>query len=441
MSLPRYPKYKDSGVEWLGEIPEHWSVSRLKTIAKINMGQSPDNDDCNDAGDGVPFLQGNADFGSYSPSPRIYCTLARKTAKRHDILLSVRAPVGAINIADQVYGIGRGLCAVSPLVESLGRFVYHFLEVAKEELFSVATGSTYESVSVEQVGNSHFCVPSVEEALGIGRFLDRETGTIDALVEEQQRLIELLKEKRQAVISHAVTKGLNPDAPMKDSGVEWMGVVPTNWKVFSLGRVTLSACDGPFGSGLKSDHYTDDGVRVIRLQNLRDGKFDATDSAFIALTHYANLGDHDVRGGDLLIAGLGDDRNAVGRACVAPQEIEPAMVKADCFRFRLTPDALPPFVAAQLSVGAPFDAGRLATGSTRSRIPVSKMASRTIALPKLEEQADIVSNLHEREMEFAQLSSQAERVIALLQERRMAIISAAVTGKIDVRGLVKEVAA
>ena len=141
-------------------------------------------------------------------------------------------------------------------------------------------------------------------------------------MEEQRRLIELLKEKRQAVISHAVTKGLDPTAPMKDSGVEWLGQVPAHWRVLALGRITTAKCDGPFGSGLKSEHYTDEGVRVVRLQNIREDGFNDLDAAFIDPIYYSQeLGDHDVRSGDILIAGLGDDRNTVGRACVAPSGI------------------------------------------------------------------------------------------------------------------------
>ena len=136
---------------------------------------------------------------------------------------------------------------------------------------------------------------------------------------EQERLIALLKEKRQAVISHAVTRGLNPAVPMKDSGVEWLGKVPTHWEVLPLARITADKCDGPFGSALKTEHYVDSGVRVVRLQNIAADAFRGTDSAFIGENYYQNeLNGHDVKEGDVLIAGLGDERNVVGRACIAP---------------------------------------------------------------------------------------------------------------------------
>ena len=166
----------------------------------------------------------------------------------------------------------------------------------------------------------------------------------------------------------------------KASGVEWLGEVPEHWTITSLGRVTLDKCDGPFGSGLKSEHYVYAGVRVIRLQNIRGSGFDNSDEVFIENAYFhAELKHHEVRQNDVLIAGLGDDRNTVGRACVAPPSIEPALVKADCFRFRLDNiKACPKFVSLQLTSGSDADAGTLASGSTRSRIPLSVMASRRL---------------------------------------------------------------
>ncbi|MFN8861083.1 MAG: restriction endonuclease subunit S [Gemmatimonadaceae bacterium] len=215
----------------------------------------------------------------------------------------------------------------------------------------------------------------------------------------------------------------------KDSGVEWLGQVPAHWTLTSLRRVSNDWCDGPFGSGLKSTHYVDAGVRVIRLQNIRGYGFDDSDAAFIEEAYYRTaLGDHDVVAGDLLLAGLGDENNTVGRACVAPDGIEPALVKADCFRFRLDSGAvLPHFAALQLTAGAAFDAGILSSGSTRSRIPLSVMASRALVFPTLEEQRAIASFLDHETAKIDALVAEQERLITLLKEKRQAVISHAVT--------------
>ena len=226
---------------------------------------------------------------------------------------------------------------------------------------------------------------------------------------------------------------VGPYPAYKDSGVEWIGAMPAGWTVTPLGAVTRGKCDGPFGSGLKSEHYTDGGVRVVRLQNIRGDAFDDTDAAYIDSTYYETaLGGHDVKGDDVLIAGLGDDRNTVGRACVAPIGIEPAMVKADCFRFRLDPcKAMPDFVALQLTASSPYDAGVLSSGSTRSRIPLSVMATRRLALPPVKEQRAIIAFLDHETGKIDALVAEKERLMALLKENRQALISQAVTKGLD----------
>jgi len=198
--------------------------------------------------------------------------------------------------------------------------------------------------------------------------------------------------------------------------------------------VTLSRCDGPFGSGLKSVHYTADGVRVIRLQNIGWTNFIDEDRAYIDEGYALELGDHSVVTGDLLIAGLGDEHHPVGRACVTPDSVEPAMVKADCFRFRLDRKrAEPLFVAYQLSASATAAAGSMATGATRARMNLTATARRTIALPPIGEQQAIVDILDGEATRLKSIENKIRAAIDRLRELRAALISAAVTGKIDVR--------
>ena len=224
--MKRYPEYKESSVEWIGEIPVHFEVKRLKYVVDLNMGQSPPSEEYNSDSLGTPFLQGNADFGPHHPTPKIYCPTARKHAIPGDILLSVRAPVGAINIADQEYGIGRGLCAIRPRMSQLERrYAKYLLEVVRTELYVVAAGTTYDAVTVDDVSNITCVVPPLDEQtqianfldrktkqippkqeqVQIANFLDRKTGQIDQLISAEQRKIELLKEYRQSLIFEVVT--------------------------------------------------------------------------------------------------------------------------------------------------------------------------------------------------------------------------------------------
>jgi type I restriction enzyme S subunit len=252
-------------------------------------------------------------------------------------------------------------------------------------------------------------------------------------IRAKQTLIKLLEEQKQTIVHRAVTRGLDPNVRLKPSGVEWLGDVPEHWVVMPLRRVTVSRCDGPFGSGLKSLHYTDQGIRVVRLQNIGHAEFKDRDAAFISPSHYAILGDHTVEAGDLLIAGLGDERHPAGRACVAPSFIIPAMVKADCFRFRLCRQRLDPeFAALHLTATAVNASTFLSTGATRQRINLQAMASRTVAVPSMQEQLAIVQHITNETSASRLAISNAQRAISLLREYRTRLIADVVTGKLDV---------
>lgn len=428
MSFPRYPKYKDSGVEWLGQVPVHWDVVQLKQFVEIQNGA--DHKHIEEA-EGYPVI-GSGGVFAYA-SDFLYDGESVLLGRKGTIDKPLHV-TGRFWTVDTMYWT-----KISP--EASGRFTYYAALTIPFDYYS--TNTALPSMTKGNLNSHLVSRPTLPEQTAIADFLDRETAKIDELIAEQERLIELLKEKRQAVISHAVTKGLNPDAPMKDSGVEWLGQVPEHWRIMPLGRVAISRCDGPFGSGLKSAHYTDAGVRVIRLQNIRRDGFDGTDEAFIDKSYYEReLSGHDVVSGDVLIAGLGDDKNTVGRACVAPVGIEPAMVKADCFRYRLDKtQVLPEFVAAELSASSMADAGVMSSGSTRSRIPLSVMATRRLSIPPLAEQKKIADFIRAEATTFENLTAEAQKAIDLLQERRTALISAAVTGQIDVRPLPEQQAA
>jgi type I restriction enzyme S subunit len=457
MSFPRYPAYKDSDVAWLGQVPEQWKELRLRFAAMLN----PSKQEARLIGEKetVSFLPMEAigEDGSLSLEQEKEvgeCLNGYTYFKEGDVCIAKITPCfengkGAI-LRDLKGGIGFGtteLIVARPRTEIMTAQFLDYL-FRSSTFRSLGEAAMYGAGGQKRVPDSFVrdfasFLPPIAEQSAIATFLDRETAKIDALIAEQQRLIELLQEKRQAVISHAVIKGLNPDAPMKDSGVEWLGEVPEHWTITRLGRISLSRCDGPFGSGLKSEHYVDSGVMMVRLQNIKSTGYDKTVSAFIDTSYYhESLGDHDVEAGDLLIAGLGDDNNLVGRACAAPSDLGPAMVKADCFRFRLASElASPEFIACSLNTSASFHGRTLSSGSTRSRIPLSVMATREVALPPLQEQIEILAETKSNLSHIDRLKSKAESAVSLLQERRSALISAAVTGQIDVRGVVAEASA
>lgn len=456
MSLPRYSHYKSTCIEGLDQIPAHWNVSRLKFLATVQTGIAKGKDTTGKITITVPYLRvANVqdgflnldDVATIGIEPE---QLERYRLRKGDVLMNEggdfdklgRGAIWNAEIADCIHQ--NHVFAVRPFKVSsnwLNRVIsskyaqFYFMGRSKQS-------TNLASISSANIMELPVVAPPADEQEIILSFLARETLKIDVLIAEQEKLIALLAEKRRATISHAVTKGLNPNAPMKDSGVAWMEEVPAHWLLTPLARIALDRCDGPFGSGIKSEHYRDEGALVVRLQNIRAGAFNKGESVYLDKDYFLDeLQGHDVVAEDLLIAGLGDDNNLLGRACVAPSELGLALVKADCFRFRLnTERAVPYFVAWQLSSGAAYDAGVLSTGTTRSRIPLSVMASRKVALPPHSEQEVIAKFIASENEKLDILTAEASHAVALLRERRSALIAAAVTGQIDVRGTISHAA-
>ncbi len=226
--------------------------------------------------------------------------------------------------------------------------------------------------------------------------------------------------------------GLRPYPETKATGLPWLPTIPAHWEVLPLKRIAVSWCDGPFGSGLKSSHYAPLGVRVIQLQNIGQGCFQGADAAFVSEDHQRSLGDHSVIADDLIVAGLGDENHPTGRACVAPENIGPAIVKADCFRFRLRQDrVVPAFAALYMTATAAEASAPLATGATRQRVNLRATATRAIVLPLLPEQRMIVRFLDAHGALTARLIRAKQRIIKLLEEQKQAIIHRAVTRGLD----------
>ena len=256
MSFPAYPEYKDSGVEWLGDVPAHWKVKRLRYVVELNPSKSEVR--CLSPETLVSFIpmESIGEDGSLSleQSRPIGELLAGYTYVREgDVTIAKITPCfengkGAVmrRLENQV-GLGTTELTVIRPRPKQTTSDYLYRVVSSEPFRALGEASMYgaggqKRVPDEFVRNFDIAWPPYQEQTVIQTFLDQETVRIDALVEEQQRLIELLKEKRQAVISHAVTKGLDPDVPMKDSGVEWLGEVPAHWKLTRIGWIAELTC-------------------------------------------------------------------------------------------------------------------------------------------------------------------------------------------------------
>jgi type I restriction enzyme S subunit len=285
-------------------------------------------------------------------------------------------------------------------------------------------------VSAEKYANLILPIPSPYEQQAITNFLDLETAKIDGLIEEQRRLVELLKEKRQAVISHAVTKGLNPNAPMKPSGIEWLGDIPEHWEVKRLKTVSIFITSGPRGW---SDRISESGELFIQSGDLNDSLgIDFNNSKRVIVGNDAETFRTRLLDGDIVVCVTGAKTGNVAFCSIVPGV---AYINQHLCLVRPNDQILTEFLGIHLK----SDLGRtyfdVSQYGLKQGLSLEDIKEAPVIVPDLNEQRQIIAHIKSVTNEFEILISEAEKSITLLQERRTALISAAVTGKIDVRGL------
>jgi type I restriction enzyme S subunit len=442
MSFPRYPAYKPSGVEWLGEVPEHWEVKRVRRIFEIKKRIAGELgfDILSITQQGIKVRDPESNDGQVSMDYSKYQVVEPGDfAMNHMDLLTgyvdISRRLGVTSPDYRVFSIAE------PRRSDPGYLLYIFqMGYRQKILYAYGQGSSQLGrwrLPTEEFQDWTIPFPSLEEHASIATFLDRETTKIDALIAEQQRLIELLQEKRQAVISHAVTKGLNPDAPMKDSGVEWLGEVPEHWSLARLKHAAKEKVAGPYGASLTKSMYTGAGYRVYGQQQVIPDNFEEGDY-YIDRDKYEEMKRYFVSPGDVLISVMG----TVGKVAVVPDFVEPGIINPRLVRYHLR-DLLIPRFAQKLLLSTPFQEKILleAKGATMDGLNMHILGDLPLPVPPRVEQEAILDQLHRSLASFDAMSSSVEESILLLKERRSALISAAVTGQIDVRGLVPEAVA
>jgi type I restriction enzyme S subunit len=286
-----------------------------------------------------------------------------------------------------------------------------------------------DSLNTETVGGIKIGIPSIEEQNQIVDFLDHETAKIDTLIVNQEKLIALLKEKRQAVISHAVTRGINPNAPMKDSGVEWLGEVPEHWEVQRFKFLCDNIIAGPFGSSITKDMYVKKGYKVYGQEQVIPNNFILGDY-YISEDNFNALSRYRVFPEDLLISCVG----TFGKIAIFPKNAEEGIINPRLIKASIKRDNNPYFIREFLKSETVFKQFELLSrGGTMGVINIAILNEIFAVAPSKEEQDKIYSYLLMQKSKFKDLIEKCELQIKLSKERRTALISAAVTGKIDVR--------
>lgn len=418
MSFPRYPKYKASGVEWLGDVPEHWEIVALKRIANLKSGDSITGEIIEETGD-YPVLGGNGLRGFTSAY----------THDGHFVVIGRQGALcGNINYATGKFWASEHAVVASPLKQVETVWLGEMLRAMNLNQHSVSAAQP--GLSMEFVGNLRTVLPPIAEQGAVASFLDRETAKIDGLVEEQRRLMELLKEKRQAVISHAVTQGLNPHAPRKPSGIEWLGDVPEHWEVRRVKTVSSFVTSGPRGwserIGEVGSLFVQSGDLNERLEvEFATAKRVQTDNdAESARTRLCN--------GDVVVCVTGAK---TGNVAVCDAIPEAAYVNQHLCLVRPNSDVLPLFLGVLLKSRLGQTFFEVSQYGLKQGLSLEDVKEAPVILPPADEQAEIIKFVSESTTRFDNLTAEAQRAIDLLQERRTALISAAVTGQIDVRGL------
>ncbi|EGQ7757951.1 restriction endonuclease subunit S [Vibrio vulnificus] len=432
-----YPEYKDSGVEWLEEVPSDWDVIKIKHLSPVKRGASPR------PIDDPKYFDEEGEYAwvriADVSASKTYLETTTQTMSELGSSLSVKLEPNQLflSIAGTV-----GKPCINKIKACIHDGFVYFpdLKIPNKYLFYVFAGEqaykglgkmgTQLNLNTDTVGDIKVALPREHEHIEqIVHFLDHETAKIDTLIEKQQQLIKLLKEKRQAVISNAVTKGLNPQAPMKDSGVEWLGEVPEHWDTARFKFLCESIIAGPFGSSITKDMYQPSGYKVYGQEQVIPNNFQLGDY-FISEKDYEQLSRYKVESGDLLISCVG----TFGKIAVFPNDAQEGIINPRLIKAKLKSNQNAFYIRELLKSEMIFKQFELLSrGGTMGVINIAILNEIIAAAPPLTEQDEIYSYICIQKEKYRLLIDKATRQIELLKERRTALISAAVTGKIDVR--------
>ncbi len=406
MKYPAYSEYKDSGVEWLGDVPEHWITKKMKFMARIKNGRDYKGFEIDE--DGYPVIGSGGQF-AFSD---------KYLFNGESVLLGRKGNIDKPLYVDGKFWTVDTMFYTQIFDNTVPKFLYYSSLTIRFDFYS--TNTAVPSMTQEDLGNNAFTYPSRSEQTTIANFLDCETTKIDTLINKQQKLISLLQEKRQAVISHAVTKGINPDAKMKDSGVEWLGEVPEHWETKRIKFLfeIRKRISGEHGHKVLS--ITQQGIKVKDIES-GEGQLSMDYSKY----QFVEVGDYAMNHMDLL-TGFVDISKYHG------------VTSPDYRVFTLVDKHADPIYYLYLLQMGYIDKIFYAHGQGSShlgrwRFQTEKFKSFIFPYPPITEQIEIASTIKSEHGRITQLIDKCTTAIKLMQERRTALISAAVTGKIDVR--------
>ncbi|MFB9164849.1 restriction endonuclease subunit S [Arthrobacter psychrochitiniphilus] len=435
-----YPEYVDSGVEWFPALPSNWSTTKLKHIATCLPGGTPDTLDDDywlTDGSGTPWVA----IGDMSGRQIIHSTSKSLTDAAlvnkslpiggpGTLLFAMYASVGEVTPLGISAAWNQALLGIVAGPKAETRFIYYVLQSVKDWLPALYRSNTQNNLNAAQVGNFDLPLPPLAVQQSVSTYLDRETAQIDDLIGKQERLIELLAEKRQAVTTQAVTKGLDPNAPTKPSGVPWLGSVPTHWTVMTINRLASVISKGTTPTTIGAE-FTDQGVKFLKAENIQNNQVWDTPANFISTDTNRLLARSQLQVNDLLvvIAGATTGKSAVLLRAQTPSNTNQAVAFV-----RPRDPIMSKWIHHVLSTQRVQSLiSSLSVQSAQPNLSMGDLGKIWVTVPPPVE-IDLILSQTSRAIEnLDSLTMMARRAVELLRERRSALISAAVTGKIDVR--------
>jgi type I restriction enzyme S subunit len=415
---PAYPAYKDAGVEWMEKIPVHWTVKKLKYVLNLSSGESPPGKMDKSQG-GNPIYGANGIIG--------YCNSGNLKDKA--LVIGRVGSSGEINIAPPNSWVSDNALIVKLDDSGIAfRYAYYLLNAA--HFGKWASRNAQPLITATLVRNWFFSSPPLSEQRAIATFLDQETAKLDALTHKFEQLLDRLEERRAALISHAVTKGLDPDAEMKDSGIPWLGEIPAHWGVRRLKLIANVQSGVAKGRNLRGETVE---IPYLRVANVQSGFVDLSDVATLEIGE-DEIDRYLLQYGDILMT-EGGDYDKLGRGTVWAGQIDPCIHQNHIFAVRAK-DSIDPYwisTITQADYARHYFILRSKKSTNLASISATNIMELPVVLPPAKEQQALLSYLDRETTKLDVLTDKIHVAIDRLDEYRTALIAAAVTGKIDVR--------